>query len=108
MRLTRRVRALAVLLLAPLCAAEAAAAGCREDHFAADQNLRKARAGIEKVARDTDAAKCTAHRRYIVALNGQRDVIARCDSGSNQAQNVRAIDEQIATFVQRARDLCKQ
>jgi hypothetical protein len=102
------MRALAVLLLAPLCVAEAAAAGCREDHFAADQNLRKARAGIEKVALGTDAAKCAAYRRYITALKGQRDVVARCDTGPNQAQNVHAIDQQIATFVQRAQDLCKQ
>ncbi|WP_315831552.1 hypothetical protein [Bradyrhizobium prioriisuperbiae] len=98
---------LAQMAMAGLTAGTAMA-GCREDHVAADQNLRKARAGIEKVAvQGTDAAKCASYRRYITALRGQREVMARCDTGPNQSRNVQTIDTEIASFAQRMRDLCK-
>ena len=107
MRLSRFVLVM-LALLASACAASSAVAGCREDHVAADQNLRKARAGIEKVAvQGTDAARCSAYRRYITALGGQREVMARCDTGPNQSRNVQEIDTEIASFAQRMRDLCK-
>ncbi len=96
-----------LLLLAALVVTDPAIAGCREDHLAADQALRKARASIEKTALGTDAARCASYRRYLSALSGQREVIARCDTGPNQAQNVQAIDTEIATFAQRMRNLCK-
>jgi len=98
---------LGVFFLAIVGTTSPAFAGCREDHLAADQALRKARAGIEKTALGTDAARCASYRRYLAALSGQREVIARCDTGPNQAQNVQAIDTEIATFAQRMRNLCK-
>ncbi len=57
---------------------------------------------------DTEAAKCSAYRRHIAALNEQRAVIARCDTGPNQAQNVSVIDSQIADFSRRAEASCKR
>lgn len=107
MKLSRSSFAVSIFLLASAWAADPAIAGCREDHLAADQALRKARAGIEKTALGTDAARCASYRRYLTALSGQREVIARCDTGPNQAQNVQAIDTEIATFAQRMRNLCK-
>lgn len=99
---------LVFVLLATVGMSGSAMAGCREDHVAADQNLRKARAGIEKVAvQGTDAARCAAYRRYVTALGGQREVMARCDTGPNQSRNVQTIDTEIASFAQRMRDLCK-
>jgi hypothetical protein len=97
----------ALVLLTPVCGASSVLAGCREDHLAADQNLRKTRAGIEKVAQATDAAKCAAYRRHVVALTEQRAVLARCDTGPNQARNIQAIDTQIANFAGRVRDVCQ-
>ncbi len=86
----------------------AAMADCREDHEAADQNMRRTRAGIEKLADGTDAAKCAAYRRYIAALTAQRGVIERCDTGSNRAQNVSAIDTGIAEYNKRVDAICKK
>lgn len=88
--------------------ASAAMADCREDHQAADQNVRRTRAGIEKLTDGTDAAKCAAYRRYIAALTAQRGVIERCDTGSNRAQNVSAIDTGIGEYNKRAEALCKK
>lgn len=105
---SRLTFAAGIALLAELAMATSAMAGCREDHVAADQALRKARAGIEKVAvQGTDAAKCASYRRYVTALGGQREVMARCDTGPNQSRNVQAIDTEIASFAQRMRELCK-
>ena len=90
------------------CGVGSAAADCREDHAAADQNVRRTRVAIEKVMNDTEAAKCSAYRRHIAALTAQRGVIARCDTGSNQAQNVAAVDSQISDFSRRAEASCKR
>ncbi|MDO8981335.1 MAG: hypothetical protein Q7V17_19125 [Afipia sp.] len=86
----------------------AAMADCREDHEAADQNVRRTRAGIEKLADGTDAAKCAAYRRYTAALSVQRGVIERCDTGSNRVQNVSAIDTGISEYNKRADAICKK
>lgn len=106
MRLSRFVSVMLVLLVSA-CAANPAMAGCREDLLTVDQNLRKARAGVEKVAQGTDAAKCTAYRRHVSALSEQRSVIARCDTGPNQSRNVQAIDTQIVNLAPQVRELCK-
>jgi hypothetical protein len=90
------------------CSVGSAAADCREDHMAADQNVRRTRAAIEKVMNGTEAARCSAYRRHITALTEQRGVIARCDTGPNQAQNVGAVDSQIADFNRRAEASCKR
>jgi hypothetical protein len=96
-----------VALLIPMCVASVAMADCREDHAASDQNVRRTRAGIEKLADGTDAAKCAAYRRYIAALIAQRGVIERCDTGPNRAQNVGAIDTAIADYNKRIEGICK-
>ncbi|MGL4260388.1 MAG: hypothetical protein ACRCTX_02125, partial [Afipia sp.] len=88
--------------------ATSASADCREDHAAADQNVRKARAGIEKLTDGTDAAMCAAYRRYVAALTSQRGVIERCDTGPNRAQNVGAIDTAIADYNKRVEGVCKR
>ena len=85
-----------------------AAADCRQDHIAADQNVRRTRVAIEKVMNDTEAAKCSAYRRHIAALGEQRAVIARCDTGPNRTKNVSDIDSQIADFSRRAEASCKR
>jgi hypothetical protein len=86
-----------------------AMADCREDHAAADQNVRRTRAAIEKLPDDgSDAAKCAAYRRYIGALTAQRSVIGRCDTGANRAQNVSAIDTAIADYNKRVEGVCKK
>jgi hypothetical protein len=96
-----------LVLLASAWAASSAMAGCREDHIAADQGLRKARAGLEKVTGGTDGAKCSAFRRLVTALNDQRGVIARCDTGPNQSRNVQEIDTQIVSIAPQMREVCK-
>lgn len=83
-----------------------AMADCRKDHIAADQNVRRTRAGIEKLGESTEAARCAAYRRHISALTDQRAVMARCDTGPNQAQNVSSIDAIIADFNRRAEASC--
>jgi hypothetical protein len=90
------------------CSIGPVAADCRTDHTAADQNVRRTRAAIEKVMNDTEAAKCSAYRRHIAALTEKRAVIERCDTGPNRAQNVSAIDSQIADFNRRAEASCKR
>jgi hypothetical protein len=90
------------------CGVNSALADCREDHAAADQNVRRARAGIEKLADGTDAAMCAAYRRYIAALTSQRGVIERCDAGPNRGQNVGAIDTAIADYNKRVEGVCKR
>jgi hypothetical protein len=100
------VLATGIALLA--CGIESVAADCRQDHIAADQNVRRTRVAIEKVMNDTEAAKCSAYRRHIAALTAQRGVIARCDTGPNQTQNVGAVDSQIADFSRRAEASCRR
>lgn len=95
-----------IILLA--CSVGSAVADCRADHMAADQNVRRTRVAIEKVMNDTEAAKCSAYRRHIAALTEKRKVIERCDTGPNRAQNVSAIDSQIADFGRRAEASCKR
>ena len=90
------------------CSGGSAIADCREDHMAADQNVRRTRAAIEKVMNDTEAAKCSAYRRHIAALGEQRAVLARCDTGPNRTKNVSDIDSQIADFSRRAKASCKR
>lgn len=98
----------AIIVMLMCGGVSAAMADCREDHDAADQNVRRTRAGIEKLADGTDAAKCAAYRRYTAALGVQRSVIERCDSGSNRAQNVSAIDTGIAEYNKRAEAICRK
>ena len=100
----------AALVAVPMltCGANSAMADCREDHTAADQNVCRTRAGIEKLTDGTEAAKCAAYRRHIAALTDQRAVIARCDTGQNRTQNVSAIDATVADFNKRAEVSCKR
>ncbi|MEH2509926.1 hypothetical protein V1291_001280 [Nitrobacteraceae bacterium AZCC 1564] len=108
MQRSKLLTALATGITLLACSVGLAVADCREDHVAADQNVRRTRAAIEKVMNDTEAAKCSAYRRHIVALTEQRAVIARCDTGPNRAKNVSAIDSQIADFSRRAEASCKR
>ncbi len=108
MRSSNLLAALAIGIPMLVCGIGPALADCREDHMAADQNVRRTRAGIEKVMNGTEAAKCVAYRRHVTALTEQRGVIARCDTGPNRAQNVSAIDGVIADFSRRAEDSCKR
>ncbi|MBQ8103879.1 MAG: hypothetical protein IJ127_13425 [Afipia sp.] len=98
----------AAIVMMLMCGVTSALADCREDHAAADQNVRRARAGIEKLTDSTDAAMCAAYRRYIAALTAQRGVIERCDAGPNRAQNVGAIDTAIADYNKRVEGVCKR
>jgi hypothetical protein len=107
----RQSRLLAVFVAVPvlMIGVSSAVADCREDHAAADQNVRRTRAAIEKIPDDgSDAARCAAYRRYIGALTAQRGVIERCSTGSNRAQNVSAIDTGIAEYNKRAEAICKK
>lgn len=107
----RRSRLLAALVAVPvlMLGVSSAVADCREDHAAADQNVRRTRAAIEKIPDDgSDAARCAAYRRYIGALTAQRGVIERCGTGSNRAQNVSAIDTAIADYNKRVAGVCKR
>jgi acetylglutamate kinase len=108
MRCSNLLAALAVGMPMLVFGIGPALADCREDHTAADQNVRRTRVAIEKVMSGTEAAKCSAYRRHITALTEQRGVIARCDTGSNRAQNVSAIDGVIADFTRRAEASCKR
>jgi predicted phage gp36 major capsid-like protein len=108
MRLSSLPIALATGFTVLACGVGSAVADCREDHAAADQNVRRTRVAIEKVMNDTEAAKCSAYRRHIAALTEQRGVIARCDTGPNRTQNVSAIDGQITDFSRRAEASCKR
>ncbi len=99
----------AVFIAVLMCGATAALADCRDDHAAAGQNVRRTRAAIEKLPdNESDAARCAAYRRYIGALTAQRGVIERCDTGSNRAQNVSAIDTAIADYNKRVAGVCKR
>lgn len=105
----RRVSLFAAIVVMQMCGGVSAAmADCREDHEATDQNVRRTRAGLEKLADDNDGARCAAYRRYIGALRAQRGVIERCDTGPNRAQNVSAIDTAIADYTKRADAICKK
>lgn len=104
----RRSSLFAAIVVMLMCSVSSAMADCREDHEAADQNVRRTRAGIEKLADGTDAAKCAAYRRYVAALTAQRGVIERCDTGPNRAQNVSAIDTGIAEYNKRADAICRK
>ncbi|MGO4715024.1 hypothetical protein [Bradyrhizobium sp. 2TAF24] len=103
----------AIILLAAVAASmlgqvmPGTAAGCRDDMLTADQNVRRTRTGLDNAAGDTDAAQCTAYRRHIDALSDYRSVIARCDRGPNQSQNVQAVDTEIVTLAPRMRAVCK-
>lgn len=103
-----RSRLFAAVVAALMCGMTSALADCREDHAVADQNVRRARAGIEKLTDGTDAAMCAAYRRYIAALTAQRGVIERCDTGANRAQNVGAINTAIADYNKRVEGTCKR
>jgi len=108
MRVILRGLALALVLPALLGSTFNAVAGsCRDDMLTADQNVRRTRTGLDNAAGDTDAAQCTAYRRHIDALSELRSVIARCDRGPNQSQNVQAVDTQIVTLAPRMRAVCK-
>ncbi len=108
MQRSKLLAAVALNISLLVCGVGFAAADCRRDHIAADQNVRRTRVAIEKVMNDTEAAKCSAYRRHIAALTAQRGVIARCDTGPNQAQNIGAVDSQIADFNRRAGASCKR
>ncbi|MGL5166361.1 MAG: hypothetical protein ACRC9K_10795 [Afipia sp.] len=98
----------AIIVMQMFGGVTSALADCRKDHIAADQNVRRTRVGIEKLADGTEAAKCAAYRRHIAALTEQRGMMARCDTGPNQAQNVSSIDTIIADFNKRAEVSCKR
>lgn len=103
----RRSGLFVVITLVLMCGSVSAAkAGCREDHEATDQNVRRARAGLEKLADGNEGARCGAYRRYVGALRAQRGVIERCDTGPNRAQNVSAMDAAIADYNKRSDAIC--
>lgn len=108
MRCSNLVVVLAVAMLMPMSGAGFAAGNCRQDHAATDQNVRRARAGLEKLADGNEGARCGAYRRYVGALRAQRGVIERCDTGPNRAQNVSAMDAAIADYNKRADAICRK
>ena len=65
------VLALAVVMLMPISGASFAAADCRKDHIAADQNVRRTRAGIEKFAEGSRSFRSPS--KYFALLLNRKD-----------------------------------
>ena len=101
--------AIACLLAATVVtAASPAAAACREDLIKADQNIHRTRSGLQKAASAAQPAKCAAYRRHVASLTNVRSVFARCDTGTNKAQNAAATSAAIAEFSRQMNESCKR
>ena len=61
------------VLTAVLAGAVPAAADCASDLTASQQSLEQTRAGVAATTSGTDAQKCAAQRRYVVAQRGERN-----------------------------------
>jgi hypothetical protein len=85
-----------------------AAAACREDLIKADQNFNRTRTELQKAASAAAPVKCTAYRRHVASLTQVRSVFARCDTGSNKAQNAAATSAALGEFTRQMNESCKK
>ena len=97
---------LAVLFVAML--ATNAAAACRDDLIKADQNFNRTRTALQGAASAAAPAKCTAYRRHVSSLKEVRSAFARCDTGTNKAQNAAATSAALAEFTKQMNENCKK
>lgn len=97
-----------LLAAAVVIAASPAAAACRDDLIKADQNIHRTRADLQKAASAAQPAKCAAYRRHVASLTHVRNVFARCDTGTNKAQNAAATGAALAEFTRQMNESCKK
>lgn len=98
------------LLFAAACigAAQPAAAACRDELVKADQNFNRTRTDLQKAANAAAPVKCAAYRRHVASLTQVRNVFARCDTGTNKAQNAVQTNSAIAEFTRQMNESCKK
>lgn len=88
--------------------AQPVAAACRDDLIKADQNFARTRTELNKAATAAPTAKCVAYRRHVASLNQVKTVFARCDTGTNKAQNAAATSAALAEFTRQMQESCKR
>jgi len=97
------------LLVAAACTCAApAAAACRDELVKADQNFNRTRTGLQQAASAAAPVKCAAYRRHVASLTQVRNVFARCDTGTNKAQNAAQTNSAIAEFTRQMNESCKK
>lgn len=89
-----------------MVAVSSAMAACSDDLIKADQNLHRTRSDLHKAASATPPVKCAAYRRHVASLTAVRAVFARCDTGTNKAQNAAATNAALAEFNRQMRETC--
>ena len=100
------VRCSVVALVLFTGAGAALAQTCRDDLIKADQNFNRTRSDLQKAASAAPNVKCAAYRRHIASLTTVRNVFARCDTGSNKAQNAAQTNAALADFTRQMRETC--
>ncbi len=102
--------AVRALLLAGIVVgvSDAAAAACRDDLLATQQNLKRTREGMASAANGTEAVKCTAYRRHVASLTQVRAVFSRCDSSADKAKNDAQVGATIVQVNKQAQQACKK
>jgi hypothetical protein len=85
-----------------------AAAACRDDLIKADQNFNRTRSALQDAAGAAPPVKCAAYRRHVASLKEVRSAFARCDTGSNKAQNAVQTNSALAEFTRQMNESCKK
>jgi hypothetical protein len=98
----------AAAIAAACIGASPATAACRDDLIKADQNFNRTRTELQGAASAAAPAKCAAYRRHIASLTQVRSVFARCDTGTNKAQNAAATSAALAEFTRQMNESCKK
>ena len=88
--------------------ASPATAACRDDLIKADQNFNRTRTELQGAASAAGPAKCAAYRRHVASLREVRGAFARCDTGTNKAQNAAATGAALAEFTRQMNENCKK
>ncbi|MEA2880205.1 MAG: hypothetical protein QOF14_5401 [Hyphomicrobiales bacterium] len=98
----------AAAIAAACIGASPATAACRDDLIKADQNFNRTRTELQGAASATGPAKCAAYRRHVASLKEVRGAFARCDTGTNKAQNAAATNAALADFTRQMNESCKK
>ena len=95
-------------VLTAVVTASPAMAACRDDLVKADQNFNRTRSELQQAASAAPPAKCAAYRRHVASLKEVRTAFARCDTGTNKAQNAAATNAALAEFTRQMNASCKR
>src|SRR5687767_5953600 len=98
----------AAAIAAACVGASPAVAACRDDLVKADQTFNRTRSQLQQAANAAAPVKCAAYRRHVASLKEVRGTFARCDTGTNKAQNAAATNAALGEFTRQMNESCKK